>query len=108
MDALRLLAGDPQIFCDKLWGSQVHLHEQDPRSLVELLSLADVDTLLTSSGIRTPAVRLVKEGAVLPASGFTRSARIAGETVKGLVHPRRVHAKYDARAPVDLQGLHRY
>jgi lysine-specific demethylase/histidyl-hydroxylase NO66 len=108
MDALRLLAGDPQTFADKIWGSRVHVHERDPHDLTVLLSLADVDTLLLSSGIRTPAVRLVKQGTVLPASAFTRSATLAGESLSGLVDARKVLAEYAAGATVVLQGLHRY
>jgi len=108
MDALRLLAGDPQTFADKIWGSRVHVHERDPHDLTVLLSLADVDTLLLSSGIRTPAVRLVRQGTVLPTSAFTRSATLAGESLTGLVDGRKVLGEYDAGATVVLQGLHRY
>lgn len=108
MDALRLLAGDPQTFADKIWGSRVHVHERDPHDLTGLLSLADVDTLLLSSGIRTPAVRLVRQGTVLPASTYTRSATLAGESLSGLVDGRKVLAEYDAGTTVVLQGLHRY
>jgi len=79
LSALELLSGDAQTFRAKVWASRVHLHQTDPELLVGLLSLDDVDRLLTSSAIRTPAVRLAQDGAVLPTSRFTRSASQAGQ-----------------------------
>ena len=67
MDALELLSGDAQTFVEKVWASHVHLHHADPADLVGLLSFDDVDELLTSTAIRTPAVRLAQDGSVLAA-----------------------------------------
>ena len=76
--ALDLLSGDAQTFREKVWASHVHLHHTDPEQLVGLLSLDDVDHLLTEVALRAPALRLAKDGAVLPESRFTRSATMAG------------------------------
>ncbi len=74
-----------------------------------LLSLDDVDHLLTETAIRTPAVRLARDGAVLPESRYTRSgASLAGKPLTGLVDARRLLEEVDAGATVVLQGLHRY
>jgi mannose-6-phosphate isomerase-like protein (cupin superfamily) len=108
LNALDLLSGDAQAFLDKVWASRVHLHHTDPADLVGLLSLDDVDHLLTSVALRTPALRVVKDGSVLPSSQFTRSATMAGSPLTGLVDSRRVLAHFDAGATVVLQGLHRY
>ena len=108
MDALDLLSGDAQAFTEKVWASHVHLHHTDPDDLVVLLSLDDVDHLLTSVALRTPALRVVKDGTVLPASQFTRSATMAGAPLTGLVDARKVLALFDSGATVVLQGLHRY
>ena len=43
----------------------MHLHRTDPEHLVGLLSLDDVDRLLTESAIRAPAVRIAQDGQVL-------------------------------------------
>jgi lysine-specific demethylase/histidyl-hydroxylase NO66 len=106
--ALDLLSGDARAFLDKVWASRVHLHHTDPDDLVGLLSLDDVDWLLTSAALRTPAVRVVRDGSVLPTSAFTRSATLAGTPLTGLVDARKVLAHFDAGATVVLQGLHRY
>jgi hypothetical protein len=107
-DALTLLSGDAQTFKEKVWASHVHLHRADPDDLVGLLSLDDVDQLITSSAMRTPQLRIAKDGAVLPASRFTTTGTIAGETLTGLVDPRKVLALFASGATVVLQGLHRY
>jgi hypothetical protein len=109
VDALELLSGDAQSFAEKIWASHVHLHEADPADLVGLLSFDDVDHLLTSTAIRTPAVRLARNGSVLPTSAYTRSgATLAGAPLTGLVDARKVIDLFEGGATVVLQGLHRY
>jgi bifunctional lysine-specific demethylase and histidyl-hydroxylase NO66 len=106
--ALELLAGDAQTFLAKIWASRVHLHHADPERLVGLLTLDDVDRLLTGTAIRTPAVRIAKDGSVLAASSYTRPATLAGQSLSGLLDPRKVFDLFDDGATVVLQGLHRY
>jgi len=108
VDPLDLLTGDAQTFRDKVWASQVLLHHTDPDRLVRLLSLDDVDELLTSSALRTPTVRVVQDGMVLPSARFTRPGTVAGQPLTGLVDPRKVLELFDVGATVVLQGLHRY
>ncbi len=86
----------------------MHLHRADPEELAGLLSLDDVDELLTSSAIRTPSIRLARDGAVLPESSYTRGATLAGKQLTGLVDARKALALFDGGATVVLQGLHRY
>jgi mannose-6-phosphate isomerase-like protein (cupin superfamily) len=108
VSALDLLSGDAQTFRAKVWASHVHLHQTDPALLTRLLSLDDVDQLLTGSAIRTPAVRIARDGSVLPAARYTRSATLAGEPLTGLVDARKVLDLFEDGASVVLQGLHRY
>ncbi|WP_235833761.1 cupin domain-containing protein [Aeromicrobium chenweiae] len=106
--ALDLLSGDAQTFVSKVWASRTHVHRADPDALVPLLSLDAVDTLLTSSAIRTPSIRLAQDGAVLPESAYTRGATLAGKPLTGLVDPRKALALFEGGATIVLQGLHRY
>ncbi len=108
MDALQLLSGDAQDFLDKVWASHIHVHHTEPSDLAGLLSVDDVDQLLTSTALRAPALRIAKDGNVVPASRFTRSATLAGQPLTGLVDPRKVLRLFDEGASVVLQGLHRY
>ena len=86
----------------------MHLHHADPAELVGLLSLDDADHLLTSTAIRTPSVRLARDGSVLPESSYTRGATLAGRPLTGLVDARKALALFDDGATVVFQGLHRY
>ena len=86
----------------------MHVHDADPDDLVGLLSLADADSLLTESAIRTPSIRIAKDGAVLPESSYTRSATLAGKPLTGLVDPRKALALFADGATIVFQGLHRY
>src|SRR3954468_14273578 len=106
--ALELLSGDAQTFLTKVWASRTHLHHADPDALTALLTFDDVDLLLTGTAIRTPAVRIAKDGSVLPSSSYTRSATLAGQPLTGLLDPRKVFDLFDEGATVVLQGLHRY
>ena len=108
MSALELLSGDAQSFLAKVWASRIHVHHTDPDALVGLLSFDDVDHLLTSTAIRTPAVRIAKDGSVLPSSAYTRHATLAGQPLTGLLDPGKVFDLFDGGATVVLQGLHRY
>ncbi len=108
MSSLDLLSGDAQTFLAKVWASRVHLHRTDPVDLVGLLSLDDADHLLTSTAIRTPAIRIAQDGAVLPEASYTRSATLAGKSLTGLVDARKALALFDGGATIVFQGLQRY
>jgi lysine-specific demethylase/histidyl-hydroxylase NO66 len=87
----------------------VLVHHADPRELTSLLSLDDVDHLLTETAIRTPSVRVAQDGSVLPESRLVRSgATVAGKPLTGLVDPRKLLALVEGGATVVLQALHRY
>jgi bifunctional lysine-specific demethylase and histidyl-hydroxylase NO66 len=106
--ALELLSGDAQTFLAKIWASRVHIHRADPSALVGLLTFDDVDQLLTGTAIRTPAVRIARDGTVLPSSAYTRPATLAGQPLTGLLDPRKVFDLFEDGATIVLQGLHRY
>jgi hypothetical protein len=108
VDALTRLSGDAQTFVEKVWARRIHVHHASMSDFAGLLDLDDVDSLLTTSALRTPALRMVEDGSVLLSTRYTRSATIGGVTLTGLVDPRKVLALFDAGASLVLQGLHRY
>jgi lysine-specific demethylase/histidyl-hydroxylase NO66 len=105
--ALELLAGDPEAFLTEAWGSAVHLHRTKPERLVGLLTLDDVDRMLTTGALRTPALRLARDGQVLAESAYTTGGSLAGRPLTGLVDPRRALDRVREGATLVLQGLHR-
>lgn len=74
----------------------------------DLLSLADVDRQLTGGGLRRPAVRLVKNGDILPPASWTRRARTGATEIDDLVDPGRALDLFADGATVVLQSLHRW
>ncbi|HRD64215.1 MAG TPA: cupin domain-containing protein, partial [Nocardioides sp.] len=107
MSALDRLTGDAQTFREKVWASRVHHHRVDPAELAAYLSLEDADRLLTATAIRTPSVRLVRDGSMLPEKGYTRHATITGRQLTGLVDARTAVDEFRRGATVVFQGLHR-
>ncbi|MEX0428182.1 cupin domain-containing protein [Nocardioides sp. DS6] len=73
-----------------------------------MLSLEDADRLLTETAIRTPSIRLARDGSVLPESSYTRHATLAGKALSGLVDGRKALDAFRDGATVVFQGLHRY
>jgi hypothetical protein len=72
----------------------------------DLLSAAAVDELLSTRGLRTPFLRLAKQGNVLPAKRFTAPGG-AGAEVADQVADDKVLAELADGATLVLQGLHR-
>ena len=105
--ALARCVGGVDAFLRDDWGRRpVHRHGGAPFD--DLLSLADVDRLLTESTLRLPAFRLVKDGNTLPPSGYTKSGRTGSQPVTGMADPIRILERFRDGATIVLQGLHRY
>jgi lysine-specific demethylase/histidyl-hydroxylase NO66 len=72
----------------------------------DLLSLTAVDELLSQRGLRTPFVRMTRDGNVLAPGRFTRGGG-AGADIADQVADDKVLAEFSAGATLVLQGLHR-
>jgi len=77
-----------------------------PSGFEDLLSLGDVDELVSRRGLRTPFLRIAKNGQVVDAVRFTRSGG-AGAQVADQVSDDRVLELFADGATLVLQGLHR-
>ena len=108
MDPLGLLSGDPTAFVNDVWGRRILVHEVDPALLDGVFGISMADHLITETALRTPQVRLAKNGSVLPESQFTRHATIAGQQLTGLIDARKVLAEFNGGATIVFQGLQRY
>ena len=104
--ALARCVGDVERFLAASWGRAPH-HHRSHDGYADLLGLDDVDRIVTASGLRSPAFRLVRNGKTLPVGSYTRSARIGSRPVDDLAHPGRVFALFDDGATIVLQGLQR-
>jgi hypothetical protein len=96
------------VFARKYWADQP-LHSAAgtlPRDFGDLFSPAAADELLTDRALRTPFIRMAKEGSVLAADCFTASGGF-GAHVADQVDPARVLREFADGATIVLQGLHR-
>jgi hypothetical protein len=101
--------GDAGAFLLGTWGVRAALHRSaDPAGFADLLTFDDVDRLLTTTSLRTPAFRLVKAGERIPETAYTRSGTTGSKPVSGMVDPARVAESFRGGATIVLQGLHRY
>ncbi|HEU4425205.1 MAG TPA: cupin domain-containing protein [Pilimelia sp.] len=110
--ALARCAGvEPAVFAGSYWGKAPLLtraadSEGRGAGFTDLLGLDDVDELLSRRGLRTPFLRVAKDGQVVPAARFTGGGG-AGAEVSDQVLDERVLALYAGGATLVLQGLHR-
>lgn len=106
--ALERCVGEPEPFLAEHFGRRPLWRRQPTDAFADLFGLADADHLLTSAGVRTPAVRLVRSGTGIPPSEWTTSARIGGVAMPGIIDPRAVLREFDDGATIVFQGLHRF
>jgi bifunctional lysine-specific demethylase and histidyl-hydroxylase NO66 len=103
---LERCVGDVRRFAEKDWGFRPFLHS-DPGGFAGLLDLGDVDHLVTGTLLRTPGLRLVKDGTPLPPASYTQTIRIGAERVERTARPERVLEAFRGGATIVLQALHR-
>ncbi len=63
---------------------------------------------MSSTSLRLPAFRLVKEGRTLPPSSYTRTTRTGSQQATGVADAAAIFREFDGGATIVLQGMHRY
>jgi hypothetical protein len=104
----RCVCVPPEVFARKYWAAGA-LHSPAgslPRDFADLFSAAAADELLTDRALRTPFIRMAKEGTVLSGDCFTASGGF-GAHIADQVDPAMVLREFTAGATIVLQGLHR-
>jgi hypothetical protein len=105
----RCIAEEPAKFAAAYWGRGPLLSraaELGGGGFADLLSADAVDELLSRRGLRTPFLRVAKQGTVLPAGRYTGSGG-AGAEIGDQVADDKVMQLYADGATLVLQGLHR-
>ena len=90
----RCIACGRDEFADRVWGRQPLLSRaaQLPRDFSDLLSPAMVDEIIAERGVRTPFVRMAREGALLDRACFTRAGGFGAQMPAQIDPRRRAHA----------------
>nr|WP_281905115.1 cupin domain-containing protein [Phytohabitans aurantiacus] len=105
----RCVAMPPTRFAAVHWGRTPLLSRASSlggQGFHDLLSPDDVDELLSRRGLRTPFLRVAKDGQVVPAGRYTGGGG-AGAEIGDQVLDERVLSLYADGATLVLQGLHR-
>ncbi|MFD2092230.1 cupin domain-containing protein [Blastococcus deserti] len=99
---------DPDVFAEEYWARRPLLTraEDTGSAFTDLLDLSAVDELLSRRGLRTPFLRIAKDGAVVDAKRFTTSGG-AGAEIADQVSSDAVLRLFADGSTVVLQGLHR-
>ncbi|OYO09387.1 cupin [Enemella evansiae] len=106
----RLLGSASAGFAEEVWGRAPLLVTSDERAagddLSDLFSLAAADELLAGRGLRTPFLRLAKDGKTLPDKDFTTGGGV-GAGISDQIDEDKVRRRFADGATVVLQALHR-
>jgi ribosomal protein L16 Arg81 hydroxylase len=104
----RCTALSAQEFADRIWGREPLLTRAGELAgnFTDLFSPAAVDELVSRRGLRTPFLRMAKDGTVLVAKQFTRGGG-AGAGIADQVADDKVLGLLADGATLVLQGLHR-
>ncbi len=98
---------DGTAFADRHWGREPLLARAvDAGGFRDLLDLDGVDELLSRRGLRTPFIRLARNGAVVDSRSFTGPGGVGAE-IADQVRDDRVAALFGEGTTVVLQALHR-
>ncbi|MEU7614929.1 cupin domain-containing protein [Micromonospora rifamycinica] len=106
----RCVSLEPEKFAAAHWGRVPLLSRAaelpNTDGFTDLLSPEDADELLSRRGLRTPFLRVAKDGQLVPAARFTGGGG-AGAEIGDQVRDERILELYAAGATLVLQGLHR-
>ncbi|NLU82821.1 cupin domain-containing protein [Rhodococcus sp. HNM0569] len=104
----RCVAVEPSVFGRDFWGRGPLLSraQELPGPFTDLLSADAVDELIAERGVRTPFLRMARDGTVLDRACFTRSGGFGAE-MPDQIDSAGVLAEYAQGASIVLQGLHR-
>jgi ribosomal protein L16 Arg81 hydroxylase len=111
MSALgRCIAISPREFAEQHWGRRPLLtpgaDRADRADFADLLDAAAVDELVSRRGLRTPFLRMAKDGELVPPARYTRGGG-AGAAVTDQAADDQVLRQLDGGATLVLQALHR-
>jgi bifunctional lysine-specific demethylase and histidyl-hydroxylase NO66 len=105
----RCIAVDPAEFGSRYWDAEPLLSragDLPDKGFEDLLDVESVDDLLSQRGLRTPFLRVAKDGKLVPAAQYTGGGGLGAE-VADQVRDDRIAALVADGATLVLQGLHR-
>src|SRR4051794_4373572 len=82
---LTLAPVTPETFFEKHWEREpLFVSRNDPSRFETIFSLADAERIVSKTAIRTPAIRLVRNGVTIPAPSYTHDRAWGAGSFTGL------------------------
>ncbi len=99
---------EPGQFLSEYWEQRpLVISRNQPDYYADLFSMRDVDYIISSTDLRHPAIRLVKNGSQLPPREYTTDIPWSNDVFTGVADVDKVLAAYRQGATIILQALHR-
>lgn len=95
---------DRAVFAQEYW-SRRPLQSHSSAGFLDLLSPADIDSLVADRGVRSPFFRMVRDGETV--AGTTRTATAGNRRISDLVDADAIRERFADGATLVLQSLHR-
>jgi hypothetical protein len=95
-----------EIFFEQHWESQpLHIQRSGSDYYTQLLTNRDVEAVISSGGLRYPAIQLARDGGFFPPEAFTRNVRSGDDIFTGIPDLDRIRAEYQSGATISLPGF---
>ena len=104
----RLIAPvDSKVFFEEYWERKPLLLRQRSGSYYQpLISIQDLEDLISAPGARYPGIRLAKGGGFFPPEAYTRDVKYGDEVFRGVTDVEKIFAEYSTGATVTFPALH--
>lgn len=83
------------------------LTRQEANYYDTLFSMGDLDYIISSTDLRFPAVRMVKDGQSIPLARFAEDVAWGSDVYQGTIIPEKLYREYRQGASAVFQALHR-
>jgi ribosomal protein L16 Arg81 hydroxylase len=84
----------------------LHIRRPDTGHYDDLLTRADLETVIASGGLRYPAIQLTRDGRYIPPDLWTQNVQFGRESLSGVPDMDRLAAHYRAGATISMPFLH--
>ncbi len=109
MDLLERCLAPIEDFVGRFYGRQPYCREAvDVPGFQDLISMSDVDEILTNRRLRYPDVRLIRNGQVLDVRDYARMEETSVDLPSLIVDPQAVYEEFYRGATIILQEINRY
>jgi ribosomal protein L16 Arg81 hydroxylase len=103
------ILGDPAIFFGRYFNREPFLRRSALRAdPAQILSIADLDTVINSEAIRLPYLDVAKDGKQVPTAAYTEPVVVQGTYVTDRVVPARIASLFRSGATLTFNSLNHH